>query len=210
MTLDERADNLSITASDAAMSSFASAQPHTPPAKSMHSPDAAEPTERAPVPSSVSCTIDLDGFGKSTGHVVAPWSRDESGWGNLLTPIAVIANGEGPTVLLTGGNHGDEFEGPVALRRLVHALDADDVAGRIIVVPGLNHAALRVGKRLSPIDGVNMRSPALPTGRSPNGSPTSSTASSCSAPTSCSTSTPVARRWCSSRSSPRTSSTIRC
>lgn len=104
----------------------------------------------------VTSTIDLDATGRHVGHLIAPWSRDESGWGNLLTPVAVIANGEGPTVLLTGGNHGDEFEGPVALRRLVASLDVDDVQGRVIVVPGLNQAALRAGRRHSPIDGANM------------------------------------------------------
>jgi N-alpha-acetyl-L-2,4-diaminobutyrate deacetylase len=73
-----------------------------------------------------------------------------------MTPIAVIANGDGPTILLTGGNHGDEFEGPVALRRLIHELDPSVVSGRVIVVPGLNQAALKVGRRLSPIDGGNL------------------------------------------------------
>lgn len=112
----------------------------------------APPTTRSPIIGSV----DLDGFGKSVGSFALPWSRDESGWGNLLTPIAVIANGDGPTVLLTGGNHGDEFEGPVALRRIVHDLDPSMVQGRVIVVPGLNHAALCAGTRLSPIDGGNL------------------------------------------------------
>lgn len=106
--------------------------------------------------SSVPCTVDLDGVGKAVGHFAVPWSRNESGWGNLLTPIAVVTNGDGPTVLLAGGNHGDEFEGPVALRRLIRELDPATVNGRIIVVPGLNHAALRVGRRLSPIDNGNL------------------------------------------------------
>lgn len=122
------------------------------------------PTTRSPIHGSV----DLDGLGKSVGHFSLPWSRNESGWGNLLTPIAVIAHGDGPTVLLTGGNHGDEFEGPVALRRLVHQLEPDDVRGRVIVVPGLNHAALTTGTRLSPIDGGNLN-------RSFPGDPTGST-----------------------------------
>lgn len=107
-------------------------------------------------PPSLHCTVDLDAPGKAIGSVVSPWSRDESGWGNLLTPIAVIAHGDGPTVLLIGGSHGDEFEGPLALRRLVHDIEPDQVTGRIIVVPGLNHAALRAGRRHSPIDGANM------------------------------------------------------
>jgi N-alpha-acetyl-L-2,4-diaminobutyrate deacetylase len=102
------------------------------------------------------CTIDLDAPGRATGHVSLPWSRNESGWGNLLTPIAVLANGEGPTVLVTGGNHGDEFEGPLALRSVLHELDPADVHGRVIAVPGLNHAALAAGRRLSPIDGGNL------------------------------------------------------
>lgn len=103
----------------------------------------------------VRCTVDLDGVGRSVGHFSVPWSRDASGWGNLVTPIAIIARGDGPTVLLTGGNHGDEFEGPIALRRLIHELDPESVSGRIIVVPGLNQAALREGRRLSPIDNGN-------------------------------------------------------
>jgi len=107
-------------------------------------------------PAPIPCTVDLDGTGKAVGHFAVPWSRNESGWGNLLTPIAVIANGDGPTVLLTGGNHGDEFEGPVVLRRLIHAIDPAQVNGRIIVVPGLNHAALKAGRRLSPIDNGNL------------------------------------------------------
>lgn len=102
------------------------------------------------------CSIDLDAPGRAIGHVAIPWSRDESGWGNLLTPIAVLGDGDGPTVLLTGGNHGDEFEGPIALRSLLQDLDPSEVHGRIIVVPGLNQAALKVGRRLSPIDGGNL------------------------------------------------------
>jgi N-alpha-acetyl-L-2,4-diaminobutyrate deacetylase len=102
------------------------------------------------------CTVDLDAPGRSVGHFSVPWSRDDSGWGNLLTPIAVLANGDGPTVLVTGGNHGDEFEGPLALRSVLHELDVTDLAGRVIAVPGLNQAALKAGRRLSPIDGGNL------------------------------------------------------
>ncbi|WP_051062604.1 succinylglutamate desuccinylase/aspartoacylase domain-containing protein [Ilumatobacter nonamiensis] len=118
--------------------------------------DSREARTSGALPAPASCSIDLDAEGRSIGTFSVPWSRDESGWGNVLTPIAVIANGEGPTVLLTGGNHGDEFEGPVALRRLLHEVEVERVSGRIIVVPGLNQAALRVGRRLSPVDGGNL------------------------------------------------------
>ena len=32
-----------------------------------------------------------------------------------MIPISMVKNGKGPTALLTGGNHGDEYEGPIAL-----------------------------------------------------------------------------------------------
>ena len=73
-------------------------------------------------------TIALDGMGKSHGFLRLPYSRNDSAWGSVMIPITVIANGEGPTALLTGGNHGDEYEGPIALQQLawdlegVHAL----------------------------------------------------------------------------------------
>ncbi len=40
-----------------------------------------------------------------------------------MIPISVIRNGDGPTALLTGANHGDEYEGPVALQALARELD---------------------------------------------------------------------------------------
>jgi N-alpha-acetyl-L-2,4-diaminobutyrate deacetylase len=68
----------------------------------------------------------------------------------------VIKNGGGPTALLTGGNHGDEYEGPIALVDLAGRLTADAVNGRVIVVPYMNFPAFRAGRRLSPIDRLNM------------------------------------------------------
>jgi N2-acetyl-L-2,4-diaminobutanoate deacetylase len=35
-----------------------------------------------------------------------------------MIPICVIRNGKGPAALLTGGNHGYEYEGPLALYEL--------------------------------------------------------------------------------------------
>jgi predicted deacylase len=47
----------------------------------------------------------------STGFLRLPYSRDDSAWGSVMIPICVIRNGKGPAALLTGGNHGDEYEG---------------------------------------------------------------------------------------------------
>ncbi len=84
-------------------------------------------------------------------------------------PVTVIKHGEGPTALFTGANHGDEYEGPIALTKLRSAIDYIDVQGRIIMIPALNLPAFRAGKRTSPIDDGNMNRafPGDPTAPSP-------------------------------------------
>ncbi|WP_136660049.1 N(2)-acetyl-L-2,4-diaminobutanoate deacetylase DoeB [Nitratireductor sp. XY-223] len=101
-------------------------------------------------------TIALDDEGKNHGFLRLPYSRDDSAWGSVMIPITVIKNGDGPTALLTGANHGDEYEGPVALQGLALNLDAAHITGRVIIVPALNYPAYRAGLRTSPIDRGNM------------------------------------------------------
>ena len=101
-------------------------------------------------------TIPLDQAGKHHGFLRLPYSRNDSAWGSVMIPITVIANGEGPTALLTGGNHGDEYEGPIALQALSWEIEPQDVTGRVIIVPYLNYPAFRAGTRVSPVDQVNM------------------------------------------------------
>lgn len=107
-------------------------------------------------PSPITPSVDFDGKGVQHGHLRLPYSRDDSAWGSVMIPICVIANGEGPTALLTGANHGDEYEGPAALFELAQTLDASLVNGRIIIVPALNYPAFRAGTRTSPIDRGNL------------------------------------------------------
>jgi N-alpha-acetyl-L-2,4-diaminobutyrate deacetylase len=104
----------------------------------------------------VSATIDVDSDGKYFGYLGIPHSRNESGWGAVHLPIVSIKNGQGPTLVFTGGNHGDEYEGPIALMKLARALDPGEISGRVIVIPALNYPAVIAGTRVSPIDGVNM------------------------------------------------------
>lgn len=101
-------------------------------------------------------TIALDQPGKAHGFLRLPHSRNDSAWGSVMIPLTVIANGDGPTALLTGGNHGDEYEGPIALQQLAWDIDPAEVSGRIIIVPYLNYPAFRAGARVSPIDQINM------------------------------------------------------
>jgi hypothetical protein len=73
--------------------------------------------------------VDFDRSGKQVGVFYLPYSVTRSGYGTINIPIAVIANGEGPSVLLMAGNHGDEYEGQVTLVRLIHDLDVRTSGG---------------------------------------------------------------------------------
>jgi N-alpha-acetyl-L-2,4-diaminobutyrate deacetylase len=71
----------------------------------------------------ISTDIDFEKDGKQVSYLKVPHSRNDSAWGSVLIPITVIKNGVGPTVLLVGGVHGGEYEGPVALMKLHPELD---------------------------------------------------------------------------------------
>ncbi|ESX27208.1 N(2)-acetyl-L-2,4-diaminobutanoate deacetylase DoeB [Mesorhizobium sp. LSJC264A00] len=107
-------------------------------------------------PSPIAPTVDFDKDGVQHGFLRLPYSRDDSAWGSVMIPICVIRNGKGPAALLTGGNHGDEYEGPLALYDLARTLDPKQVSGTVIIVPAMNYPAFRAGTRTSPIDKGNM------------------------------------------------------
>ncbi|WP_298920138.1 N(2)-acetyl-L-2,4-diaminobutanoate deacetylase DoeB [uncultured Roseobacter sp.] len=111
-------------------------------------------------------TIDFDRQGVQHGHLRLPYSRDDSAWGSIMIPITMVKNGESPCALLTGGNHGDEYEGPLALTALAQELKAEQVCGTILLVPFMNQPAFAAGTRTSPIDQGNMNRafPGLPDG----------------------------------------------
>ena len=104
----------------------------------------------------ISSTIDFQKDGVQHGFLKLPHSHDDSAWGSIVIPITVAKNGEGPTILFTGANHGDEYEGPIALFDLANNINSEDIEGRVIIIPGMNYPALQAGKRTSPIDGGNM------------------------------------------------------
>ena len=106
--------------------------------------------------SPITSTVDFDKDGVQHGFLKLPHSHDASAWGSIVIPITVAKNGKGPTILFTGANHGDEYEGPVALFDLANQIKAEDISGRVIIVPGMNYPAFQAGKRTSPIDGGNM------------------------------------------------------
>src|SRR6185436_7043547 len=80
-------------------------------------------------------------------------------WGHYLIPLTVLVgpNAEaGRGLLAIGATHGNEYEGPIALKHLLAEIRAVDVLGRIIIVPVLNVPAFRAGRRDTPDDGMNL------------------------------------------------------
>ena len=108
------------------------------------------------IDSQIFTDVDYDKNGKQYGALGVPQSFNTSGWATVYVPICVIKNGDGPTALLSGGNHGDEYEGQVALMNLAREIQPEQVHVRIIMLPMLNRPASESGTRLSPIDGKNM------------------------------------------------------
>ena len=88
-------------------------------------------------PPAIAPGVDFAAKGVQHGHLRLPHSRDDSAWGSIMIPVCVIAQGDGPTALLTGANHGDEYEGPAALYELARTLHPGQVTGRVIIVPAL-------------------------------------------------------------------------
>lgn len=84
----------------------------------------------------------------------------DSIWGEHLIPLTVFVGpkaraGEG--LVAFGSNHGNEYEGPVAIKHLMREIDADAVTGRVILIPVLNPGAFLAGTRESTADdGVNL------------------------------------------------------
>ena len=63
-----------------------------------------------------------------------------------------MKNGDGPTVLFTGGVHGDEYEGRSRSRASPATLDPAEIQGRVIMMPAVNVPAVLNDTRLSPVD----------------------------------------------------------
>ena len=104
----------------------------------------------------ISATIDFERDGLQHGFLQIPYSRNDSAWGSIMLPITVARNGDGPGAILTGANHGDEYEGPIALHDLANTIDVDKLRGLVIIIPMMNYPAFQAAARVSPIDQLNM------------------------------------------------------
>src|SRR5580692_1431883 len=59
--------------------------------------------------------VDFAKDGRQHGYLRLFHSVHSSAYGFIPIPIVVLKHGEGPTALFVSGNHGDEYEGQVAL-----------------------------------------------------------------------------------------------
>lgn len=72
-------------------------------------------------------------------------------------PVFVLTGlQQGPVLLVLAGVHGDEYEGMQTVLKLFHDLTADQLRGRLVMIPTANPLAYRGKTRESPEDGLNL------------------------------------------------------
>ncbi|MBX5066874.1 succinylglutamate desuccinylase/aspartoacylase family protein [Rhizobium lentis] len=113
--------------------------------------------------------IDFSHQGRQADYLAIPYSVDRSPYYQIRIPVLRLQNGEGPSLLLMAGNHGDEYEGELQLGRLMRLLDVAAIRGAVTILPMANLPAVMAAKRCSPFDGGNLNR-AFP--GDPMGSPT--------------------------------------
>ena len=121
------------------------------------------------VKSRIQSSINLEKMGHQVGELMIPWSNNTVPLGYHPIPVINIKNGIGKKLLIIGGNHGDEFEGPSAIMRVSQEISANDINGQILLIPGLSFDAITQSRRTNPLDDKNMNR-AFP--GNPDGSPT--------------------------------------
>ena len=104
----------------------------------------------------ITSEVDFEANGKQQGYLRVPHSVHRSAYGWIPVPITVIRNGEGPTLVISAGVHGDEYEGQIAVANLAQDLDGAEIHGRLILLPMMNYPAAEAGCRVSPIDDGNL------------------------------------------------------
>jgi len=119
--------------------------------------------------SRIKSNIDLEKNGFQIGDLVIPWSDNSVPLGYHAIPIINIRNGKGKKILIIGGNHGDEFEGPAAIMRVSQKVLSNEITGQILLIPCLSFSAVMNSSRTNPLDNKNMNR-AFP--GDPDGSPT--------------------------------------
>lgn len=114
-------------------------------------------TSRAAGPDEFAAFLAARPSGRSHWQVTLHAGDTLRGRASTTLPIVVLIAAEpGPTLLLTGGVHGNEYEGPAALMALAADRKLSLRRGRLIIAPALNPAALAARARRSPQDGLDL------------------------------------------------------
>ena len=74
----------------------------------------------------------------------------------VFSTVMVRGKHPGNTFLVTGGVHGDEYEGPIAIQDIFAELDPDTLCGSFVAVPILNTPAFVAGTREGGWDHQNL------------------------------------------------------
>ena len=106
--------------------------------------------------SPIVCNVPMDEPGRHIGSLDLMTSDNTHYYSVIPIPIAVFNNGEGPTVYVSAGTHGNEEQGQLVVRRLIADLNLSDIQGRLILIPSLTLPAARVSARVSPLDDANL------------------------------------------------------
>lgn len=85
-----------------------------------------------------------------------PVTRLSNGHDVELVVHVIRGSKDGPKLAMFGGIHGDEPLGTEAVRRVLQKIDPGQISGTIVAVPVANPYAFEAGKRVTPVDGLNL------------------------------------------------------
>lgn len=85
-----------------------------------------------------------------------PVTRLSNGHDVEIVVHVIRGSKDGPKLAMFGGIHGDEPLGSEAVRRVLQKIDPDQISGTIVAVPVANPYAFEAGKRVTPVDGLNL------------------------------------------------------
>ncbi len=91
---------------------------------------------------------------KQTGWIDVAQRPDGGVW--RLPYLSVAGQQDGPTLVVSAGVHGDEYEGVEAIPRIYDQLDPETMSGTLFMIPVCNVPAYESITRSSPIDHLNL------------------------------------------------------
>ena len=101
--------------------------------------------------------FDLTALENSTKQVFYLTVKNDLSMDLIKIPVLITKGvGAGPCLLVLGGVHGDEYEGPYAIKQLFDSIEPNSLSGTFIGIARANPPAMTTGTRESPIDHLNL------------------------------------------------------